>query len=211
MKPPSSLCSLPSDERSMPSERPGGSRMKLSHPSVAAAGPLRPFAGVCNSLALRFALARRRAGRGRSAEACPSLRYGFPALLTFGSHRVTRFTHCVRCARTDAVSMFTKRAGTRADPKPAVLGGAYALRPRPARRLAGGGCSSSAWQRSTGSSGPRAVRRPSDFWYPSMSAGAVPFSGQTQSTHKADFEFRQRAANRRPRYASRAARSAVEH
>jgi ResB-like family len=34
----------------------------------------------------------------------------------------------------------TKRAGTRAGPRPAVLGGAYAPRPRPARRLAGVAC-----------------------------------------------------------------------
>jgi hypothetical protein len=83
--------------------------------------------------------------------------------------------------------MFTKRAGTRADPKPAVLGGAYALRPRPTHRLAIG-CSCFAWQRNTGSTGPRTVRRPCDFWYSSMSAGAAPFSGQARSTQQAAFE-----------------------
>ena len=133
-----------------------------------------------NSLAFRSVLARRWAGRVRSAEACPSLRYGFPVLLGFGSHRVTHSTHCVRCVRTDAVSQMTKRAGTRADPKPAVLGGAYAQRPRCTHRLAGGGCSSSSWRRNAGSTGPRALRRPCDFWYSSMSGGAAPSSGQAQ-------------------------------
>jgi hypothetical protein len=105
---------------------------------ASADGPLRLLASVCNSLALRSVQARRRAGRGRSAEACPPLRYGCPVLLGFGSHRVTHFTRYARCVRTDAVSQRTKRVSTRADPKPAVLGGAYALRPRPTRRLAGG-------------------------------------------------------------------------
>jgi hypothetical protein len=71
----------------------------------------------------------------------------------------------------------TKRAGTRAGQKPAVLGGAYALRPRPTRRLAGGGCSFSSWRRNTGSTGPRTARRRCDFWYSSMSAGAAAYSG----------------------------------
>ena len=120
---------------------------------------MRLLASVCNSLAVRSVQARRRAGRGRSAEACPSLRYGYPALLGFGSHRVTHFTRCARCVRTDAVSQRTKRAGTRADPKPAVLGGAYALRPRPARRLAGDDRS---WGRVSGkprASSPRLAAR----------------------------------------------------
>jgi hypothetical protein len=107
--------------------------------------------------------------------------------------------------------MFTKRARMRADPKPAVLGGAYALRLRPARRLAGGGCSYSAWRKNTGPSGPRAVRRPCDFWYSSMSAGAVPFSGQARSTHQPDFEFRQRAASALAFHAPRVAQSAMDH
>jgi hypothetical protein len=79
------------------------------------------------------------------------------------------------------VSQITKRAGTRADPKPAVLGGAYALRSRPARHLAVRGCWSSSSQSNTAGSGPRAVRRPSDFWYSSMSARATPFSGHAQT------------------------------
>jgi hypothetical protein len=172
--------------------------MKPALSSLPTVGPLRLLASVRNSLALRSVLARRRAGRGRSAEACPSLRCGCPVLLGFGSHRVTHSTRCARCVRTDAVSQLTKRAGTRADPKPAVLGGAYALRPRPTRRLAGGGCSCSWWRRTAGSSGPRAVWRPSDFWYSSMSEGATPSSGQARTAQKADFEFRQRAASRRP-------------
>ncbi len=45
-------------------------------------------------------------------------------MLGLRSHRETRFTHCVRCARTLAVSQITKRAGTRADLSPALLGGA---------------------------------------------------------------------------------------
>jgi hypothetical protein len=45
--------------------------------------------------------------------------------------------------------------------------------------------------KNTGSTGPRAVRRRCDFWYPSMSAGAAPSSGQARSTRKADFEFQQ--------------------
>jgi hypothetical protein len=76
--------------------------------------------------------------------------------------------------------MFTKRVSTRADQKAAFLGGAYALRPRPTHRLAGDGCSSSGWQSTGASTGPRAVRRPCDFWYPSMSAGAAPLSGHAQ-------------------------------
>jgi hypothetical protein len=184
--------------------------MKRIFLSATACGPLRLFASVRYSLAVRSVLARRRTGRGRSAEAGPSLRYGCPVLLGFGSHRVTRFTHCVRCARTDAVSQMTKRAGTRADPKPAVLGGAYALRPRPTRRLAGCGCWLWGWRRNTGASGPRAVWRPSDFWYSSMSAGAAPFSGLARSKHKADFELQQRAENRTPFHASRVTPSAVE-
>jgi hypothetical protein len=55
--------------------------------------------------------------------------------------------------------MFTKRVSTRADPKPAVLGGAYALRPRPARRLAGDDRS---WGRVSGNaraSSPRLAAR----------------------------------------------------
>ena len=172
--------------------------MKRLPTQVSPCVPVRPFVGVRNSLARLSVLARRRAGRGRSAEACPSLRYGFPVLLGFGSHRVTHFTRCARCVRTDAVSQFTKRASTRADPKPAVLGGAYALRPRPAHRLAGGGCSCSSWRKNTVPKGPSAAWRPCDFWYSSMSAGAAPLSGQARSTHKADFEFRQQAESRRP-------------
>jgi hypothetical protein len=164
-----------------------------------ACGPLRLFVSVRNSLAPPPVLARRRAGRGRSAEACPSLRYGSPVLLGFWPHGITLFTHCVRCARTDAVSQMTKRAGTRAGPKPAVLGGAYAQRPRPARRLADRGCLSSSWRRTVAASGPRAVWRPSDFWYSSMSEGATPFLGQARTAQKADFEFRQRADSARRR------------
>ena len=187
--------------------RPVGKATRISRSVI---GPLRLLASVRNSLARPSVLARRRAGRVRSAEACPSLRYGFPVLLGFWPHGITRCTHCVRCARTDAVSQITKRAGTRAGQKPAVLGGAYAQRPRPARRLAGGGCSYSAWRRKTGPSGPRAVRRPSDFWYSSMSAGATPSSGQARSTQAADFGSRFRAANRQLVHALRDARNRVE-
>jgi hypothetical protein len=171
-------------------------------------GPLRLLACVRNSLAPPSVLARRRAGRVRSAEACPSLRYGCPVLLGFWPHGITRFTHCVRCARTDAVSQMTKRAGTRAGQKSAVLGGAYALHPRPTHRLAVRGCCASSWRRNSGASGPRAAWRPSDFWYSSMSAGATPSSGQARSARKVDFESRQRAAAdaRFIRRASRAVR-----
>ena len=48
-------------------------------------------------------------------------------------------------------------------------------------------------KRHTDSPGPRTVRRPSDLWYPGMSAGAAPSSGQARSTQKADLEFRQKA------------------
>ncbi len=153
--------------------------------SAPAYGPVRLSVGVRNSLALRSVLARRRAGRVRSAEACPSLRYGFPVLLGFWPHGITRYVHFVHCARTDAVSQMTKRASTRAGQKPAVPGGAYALRPQPAHRFAVG-CSCFAWQRNTGSTGPRAVRRPCDFWCSSMSAGAVPSSGQARTVHEAN-------------------------
>jgi hypothetical protein len=62
--------------------------------------------------AVRSARARRRAqGAGRgSCGARPSLREGFPAVLGLVARRVTRFVHCVHCARTDAASQFTKRA-----------------------------------------------------------------------------------------------------
>jgi hypothetical protein len=40
-------------------------------------------------------------------------------------------------------------------------------------------------QRETGSTGPRTVRRPRDFWYSSMSAGAAPFSGQARTMQTA--------------------------
>jgi hypothetical protein len=108
------------------------------------------------------------------------------------------------------VSQLTKRASTRAGQKPAVLGGAYALRPRPARRLAGRCCWLLGWRSNTGASGAKAVRRPSDFWYSSMSAGAVPLSGQARSAHKADFEFPQRADARTPFRTPCVARGAVE-
>ncbi len=61
---------------------------------------------------------------------------GSAAVLALGSHRVTRFTHFVRCARTDAVSMSTKRMSTCADPKTALLAVAYAAPHRPAPSLA---------------------------------------------------------------------------
>ena len=59
------------------------------------------------------ARARLGAGRCGAADATPAARVRCGAAL--GSHRVTRCAHCVRCARTDAVSKLTKRVGTRAE------------------------------------------------------------------------------------------------
>ncbi len=56
------------------------------------------------------------------------------AVLGFRSRRITRFAHCVRCARTDAASQLTKRASTRADRNPGLAG--RAGRTRPAARQA---------------------------------------------------------------------------
>ncbi len=58
----------------------------------------------------------------------------FAAVLGFRSRRITRCAHCVRCARTDAASQFTKRARTRADRNPGLAG--RAGRKRPAARQA---------------------------------------------------------------------------
>jgi hypothetical protein len=55
-------------------------------------------------------------------------------------------------------------------------------------RANGDGAGYSWWRRTAASTGPRAARRPCDFWYSSMSAGAVPPSGQAQSTQREDFE-----------------------
>jgi hypothetical protein len=49
------------------------------------------------------------------------LRIDSAAVLALGSHRVTHFTRCARCVQTDAMSQFTKRARTRADPNTALL------------------------------------------------------------------------------------------
>jgi hypothetical protein len=58
------------------------------------------------------------------------------AVLGFRSRRKTRFTHFVRCARTVAVSQFTKRARTRADRNPVLLAAAQAHHRTPTHGLA---------------------------------------------------------------------------
>ncbi len=93
--------------------------------SPCACGPLCEFASVrkCSS---RWPVREQGGGWGAGG-AQPALALaarGFPAMLGLRSHRETRCTHCVRCARTLAVSQLTKRAGTRADLSPALLGGA---------------------------------------------------------------------------------------
>ncbi len=88
-------------------------------------GPLCAFATV-RKCAWRWPVREQGGGRG-AVGAQPALALaarGFPAMLGLRSHRETRFTHCARCARTLAVSQITKRAGTRADLSPALLGGA---------------------------------------------------------------------------------------
>ncbi len=88
-------------------------------------GPLCAFANVrkCAGPGL---VRKQGGGRGAvGAQAALALAArGFPAMLGLRSHRETRCTHCVRCARTLAVSQITKRAGTRADLSPVLLGGA---------------------------------------------------------------------------------------
>jgi hypothetical protein len=76
----------------------------------------------------------------------------------------------------------TKHADTRAGQKPAVLGGAYALCPRPTHRLAVVAVGFAGWEEKPVRQGLRAVRRPRDFWYSSMSAGAAPLSGHARSS-----------------------------
>jgi hypothetical protein len=51
-----------------------------------------------------------------------SLRSDCPVLLALRAHGKTRFVRFALCAQTVAVSQLTKRAGTRAAPKPALLG-----------------------------------------------------------------------------------------
>ncbi len=59
--------------------------------------------------------ARKAAGGYAPALECgsPSLREGSPAVLSLVARRETRFTHCVRCARTIATSQNTMRADAR--------------------------------------------------------------------------------------------------
>jgi len=62
-----------------------------------------------------------------------SLREDSAAVLGLGAHGKTRYAGFARCARTVAVSQSTKRASTRAAPKPALLAApqASAARHRP--------------------------------------------------------------------------------
>ncbi len=64
-----------------------------------------------------------------------ALRADYPAVLGLGTRRRTHCAHFVRCVRTTATSMFTKRAA-RAVPSPALLGATQraATGPHPPRR-----------------------------------------------------------------------------
>ena len=70
--------------------------------------------------------ARKAAGGCAPALGCgsPSLREGFPAVLSLMARRETRFTPCGRCAQTVSASQNTKRAA-RAAMSLALLGAAY--------------------------------------------------------------------------------------
>jgi hypothetical protein len=81
----------------------------------------------------------RRQGLGPAAVGLrlPTPRYaGSAAVLALGSRRVTHCTRCARCVQTDAASQSWMRAGTRADPRAAVLAVADATPQRPAPSLA---------------------------------------------------------------------------
>ena len=101
-------------------------------------------ASVCGplpTLSVRFAhtvgIAKPWAGaRWRFGAAVGACGADFAAVLGFRSRRITRFAHCVRCARTDAASQFTKRASTRADRNPALLAAAQARHRAPAHGFA---------------------------------------------------------------------------
>ncbi len=92
---------------------------------TSAVGPLCAFA-IVRKCSVLWPVRKQGGGRGAvGAQAALALAArGCPAMLGLRSHRETRCTHCVRCARTLAVSQITKRAGTRADLSPALLGGA---------------------------------------------------------------------------------------
>ncbi len=98
---------------------------EVARQRVSGFGPLCAFAIVRKCAGPR-PVRKQGGGRGAvGAQAALALAArGFPAMLGLRSHRETRCTHCVRCARTLAVSQITKRAGTRADLSPVLLGGA---------------------------------------------------------------------------------------
>jgi hypothetical protein len=114
--------------------------VRSSNKALNACAPVRPVVCVRERQQMRCrcecAQARHGAGRRWGADATPRCA-GCAAVLALGSRRKTHFTRCARCVRTVAASQFTKRAGTRADPRAAFLAVAYAPQRRPAPSLAG--------------------------------------------------------------------------
>ena len=91
-------------------------------------GPLRELASVRNPICAKAcAPARLRAGQRRGSDSTPRCA-GSAVVRALGSRRITPSACCARCGRTDAASQSTKRAGTRADPRAALLAVSYSPR-----------------------------------------------------------------------------------
>ena len=73
---------------------------------------------------LSLAIAQEKVTKEKATPVPPSLRWrsGQPAVLAAWAHCTTRTTHCVRSARTSAMSQFTKREVPRAAQATALLG-----------------------------------------------------------------------------------------
>ncbi|RCW69140.1 hypothetical protein DES41_10611 [Pseudorhodoferax soli] len=84
-----------------------------------------PGTGICPRQCSHFLLLRQeKVTKEKAAPVPTSLRWrsGQPAVLAAWAHCTTRTTHCVRSARTSAMSQFTKREVPRAAQATALLG-----------------------------------------------------------------------------------------
>ena len=96
---------------------------------------VRGFAPADDSL---FLLSPKKSKQKKATPSCrvPPLRCGQPAVLVAWAHCTTRTTHCVRSARTSAMSQSTKREMLRAAQSTALLGASTGGTPADARAIA---------------------------------------------------------------------------